>query len=497
MTRAEKLAQLGSFWAFEVVGEDGPRRRPAGRAAPATGIGQITRLAGSTNLRPIEVAETANAIQRYLVEETRLGHPGDHPRGVPPRPHRLGRAVLPAVDRRGGERSTRTSSRRWPRRSADGCSLTGARHALAPVLDIARDPRWGRIEETYGEDPYLAAELGCAYVAALQGPDLADGVLATGKHMVGHGLAEGGLNQAPAHIGPRELRDEQLVPVRGGRPPRRDRAASCRPTATWTACRATPRASCSTTILRDEWGFDGIVASDYIGRRDARDRPPADRATSARPPAWRSRAGVDAELPRTVGVRRAARRRASTTGASTRRSLDAAVGRVLRMKFRLGLFERPYVEVPTEAALDGARRRRGAGRAGARRAVARPARERRGAAARAGPPPRRGHRADRRQRPRPARRLQPPGPHGDAARDAHGRRRARRHRRRRGHRAGRRAVRAPDDPRRAARRAGRRRGRPRPRDRASRPGPTRSSRRRSRSRAAPTSRSSCSASGPA
>ena len=90
--------------------------------------------------------------------------------------------------------------------------LTGARHALAPVLDIARDPRWGRIEETYGEDPYLAAELGCAYIEALQGPDLAEGVVATAKHMVGHGLAEGGLNQAPVHIGPRELRDEQLFP---------------------------------------------------------------------------------------------------------------------------------------------------------------------------------------------------------------------------------------------------------------------------------------------
>ena len=80
------------------------------------------------------------------------------------------------------------------------------------MLDIARDPRWGRIEETYGEDPYLAAELGCAYIEALQGPDLAEGVIATAKHMVGHGLAEGGLNQAPAHIGERELRDEQLFP---------------------------------------------------------------------------------------------------------------------------------------------------------------------------------------------------------------------------------------------------------------------------------------------
>ena len=90
--------------------------------------------------------------------------------------------------------------------------LTGARLGLAPVLDITRDPRWGRVEETYGEDPYLATVLGVAYTRGLQGPDLRDGVVATGKHMVGHGLAEGGLNQAPVHIGPRELRDEQLLP---------------------------------------------------------------------------------------------------------------------------------------------------------------------------------------------------------------------------------------------------------------------------------------------
>ena len=89
---------------------------------------------------------------------------------------------------------------------------TGARHALPPVLDITRDPRWGRVEETYGEDPYLATEMGVRLRARPAGPDSPSGVVATGKHMVGHGLAEGGLNQAPAHLGPRELRDEQLLP---------------------------------------------------------------------------------------------------------------------------------------------------------------------------------------------------------------------------------------------------------------------------------------------
>src|SRR4029077_12317794 len=142
--------------------------------------------------------------------------------------------------------------------------LTGARHALAPVLDIARDPRWGRIEETYGEDPYLAAALGCAYIDALQGPDLADGVIATAKHMVGHGLAEGGMNQAPAHIGERELRDEQLFPFEAA--VRRSHIASVMPAycdLDGVPCHAST--ALLTDILREEWGFDGIVASDYIG----------------------------------------------------------------------------------------------------------------------------------------------------------------------------------------------------------------------------------------
>ena len=95
---------------------------------------------------------------------------------------------------------------------------TGARHTLAPVLDIARDPRWGRVEETYGESPYLAARLGVAYVRGVQG-DLADGVAATGKHFLGYALSEGGLNHAPVHLGPRELREVVRRAV-----PRRDRA---------------------------------------------------------------------------------------------------------------------------------------------------------------------------------------------------------------------------------------------------------------------------------
>src|SRR5690606_31494910 len=89
---------------------------------------------------------------------------------------------------------------------------SGAHQGLSPVLDISRDPRWGRTEETYGEDPYLVARMGNAFVRGLQGDDLDTGVIATAKHFVGYGAPEGGMNWAPAHIGERELREVYLHP---------------------------------------------------------------------------------------------------------------------------------------------------------------------------------------------------------------------------------------------------------------------------------------------
>ena len=197
MTVEEKVAQLGSVWSFEIVGIGTLNRERAGQLI-GRGIGQVTRLAGATNLCAPEVAVLANEIQRFLVEETRLGIPaivheeslhGLVARDAPCFQQSIGAAA--AWDAELVQAMSSTVRRRM--------LATGARHSLAPVLDIARDPRWGRIEETYGEDPYLAAELGCAYIRGLQGASLLVGVIATGKHMVGHGLAEGGLNQAPVH----------------------------------------------------------------------------------------------------------------------------------------------------------------------------------------------------------------------------------------------------------------------------------------------------------
>ncbi len=346
MTRDEKIAQLSAVWAFEVVGEDGPDRERL-RALACHGLGEITRLAGSTNLRPLAVARAANAIQRFLVDETRLG--------IPAIIHEETLHGLLALDAACFQQSIGAAATFDPdlvgRVAASirrRMLATGARHALSPVLDIARDPRWGRIEETYGEDPYLAAELGSAYIRALQGPDLRDGVLATGKHLVGHGLAEGGLNQAPVHLGPRELHDEQLLPfeaavVEAG-------LASVMPAycdVDGLPCHASREMF--TTILRDRWGFDGIVASDYAGIEmlQTAHRLTDDPEVVA---AMALEAGVDLELPR-LSAYAGPLRAALEAGRIDEQLLDEAVGRILRMKFRLGLFEHPYRDEPTEAKL--------------------------------------------------------------------------------------------------------------------------------------------------
>jgi len=342
MTRAEKIAQLGSVWSFEIVGI-GTLNRERARRLVGNGIGQISRLAGATNLGACEVAALANEVQRFLIEETRLGIPaiiheetlhGLLSRDAPCFQQSIGAAASwdPALV----ERMASTLRRRM--------LATGARQSLAPVLDVTRDPRWGRIEETYGEDPYLAAELGCAYVRGIQGDRLSEGVIATGKHMVGHGLAEGGLNQAPVHLGPREMRDEQLFPFEAA--VREAGIASIMPAycdVDGVPCHASHELL--TGILRDEWGFDGIVASDYIGLQMlvTQHKLTTDPAVAA---AVGLRAGVDAELPNTV-VYGEPLMRALADGLVDEALVDATVERTLRMKFRLGLFEHPFVEPPS------------------------------------------------------------------------------------------------------------------------------------------------------
>ena len=340
MTLDEKLAQLGSLWSFEVFdgsGLDGDRARDR----LADGIGQVTRVAGATNLPPGQVAIFGNQIQHFLVEETRLGIPAliheESLHGVMARdatcyPQSIGQAATWDPD------VVEEVARLIGRHLRSG----GASQALAPVLDISRDPRWGRLEETYGEDPYLAAMLGCAYVRGIQDtPEGERPVIATAKHMVGHGVPEGGLNMAPAHIGQRELMDTFLFPFEAAvREAGIGSVMHAYDDVDGLPCAASRELL--TTILRERWGFDGIVVADYLGIEHLHTlHELVEDLSGAAMTALR--AGLDVELPATHAYG-APLRAAIEDGRMDEALVDQAVARVLRTKFRLGLFEQPYAD---------------------------------------------------------------------------------------------------------------------------------------------------------
>ncbi len=210
MTLDEKLAQLACLWSTAFVS--------TGTFDPNTvaeqmrhGIGQVTRIGASTGLHPQQSAALMNAIQKVAVERTRLGIPvivheestgGFCHRDATVFPQGIGLASTwdPGLVKQVAE-VIRLQMR-----------AVGARHALAPVLDVARDPRWGRVEETYGEDPVLNGIIGTAYVQGLQSNNLREGVAATGKHFLGYSMSEGGRNWGPVQLGPRELREVYAEP---------------------------------------------------------------------------------------------------------------------------------------------------------------------------------------------------------------------------------------------------------------------------------------------
>lgn len=339
MTLEEKCAQLGSRWVFELL-ENQQFSLPKARQLLSQGIGHITRIGGASNLGPRDGAELANAIQSYLIHETRLGIPaivheescaGYMALGATCFPQAIGIASTwdPAAVEQMGQVI------RQQMRAA------GAHHALAPVLDVTRDPRWGRVEETFGEDPYLIAQMGTAYIRGLQGNSLSEGIIATGKHFVGYGQSEGGLNWAPAHIPRRELLEVFVAPFE----------AAIRQAGLWSVMNAyheldgIPCGSAGelfNDLLRGQFGFEGLVVSDYFAvdqlysyHHVARDKQEA--ASLA------LNAGIDIELPSTDcygdPLLQAVR-----TGKISEALVDTAVRRVLTAKFLLGLFERPYVD---------------------------------------------------------------------------------------------------------------------------------------------------------
>ena len=339
MSLDEKIAQLGSCWVFELLTRMKFDQAKAA-ALMGNGIGQITRLAGASNLGPNDAAHLADQIQKFVVESTRLGIPaliheeccsGYMARNATCFPQTIGMAC--------------TWEPQLVHAMADvvrqQMRAAGAHQGLSPLLDVTRDPRWGRTEETYGEDPYLVAAMGVEFVRGLQGSDMTQGVLATGKHFVGYGASEGGMNWAPPHINPRELDEVYLVPFEAA-------VKEAGLMSIMNAYHELDGVPCGsshyllTELLRNRWGFDGIVVSDYFAvhqlfmfHQIAGDKQAAAVKALA--------AGLDVELPST-DCYGAPLRAALENGRIDITLIDRSVERHLRMKLRLGLFERPYVD---------------------------------------------------------------------------------------------------------------------------------------------------------
>lgn len=346
MTLEEKLAQLGSVWSFTLL-EEGRFAPARARSTLSQGLGHLTRPAGATSLRAREVARLVNSIQEFLVTQTRLGVPaivheevcsGVMARGSTIFPQAIGVASTwePELNRRLAD-AVRTQMR-----------AMGSHQGLSPVLDVVRDPRWGRTEETYGEDPYLVSRMGAAFVRGLQGTSLAEGVIATAKHLVGYGASEGGMNWAPAHIPPRVLREVYLHPFEVAvREAGLGSIMAGYHELDGIPCHANHELV--TDVVRDEWDFTGTVVADYFAVEELSSYHQL-AGDSMEAAVLALSAGVDVELPNTDAYGEPLAR-AVDSGRVSVDILDTAVARVLRHKFELGLFEHPYVD---EDAVDAA-----------------------------------------------------------------------------------------------------------------------------------------------
>ena len=349
MTLEEKIAQLTCLWGNRPqVNPQTDFATDRGDFSPAKaaevmkhGIGQIARQRERKG--PREGATFANALQKWLVENTRLGIPaifhdeilhGHMAKGSTsfPQPIALATTWDP-------EFVTKVFTAGAMETRARGSQLV-----LGPNLDLARDARWGRTEETYGEDPYLTSRMAVAIVKALQGPGPGiDGnhVMATAKHFAAHGQPESGTNIAPVNFSERTLREYFLPSFKAAVTEAKIGAVM----PSYNEIDGTPSHANKwllQKLLREEWGFDGLVVSDYYAIPQMMDlhHLAGDKLTTAK---LAIEAGVDTELPDPDSYPTLLQ--LVKEGQVSEGAIDRAVARNLRAKFLLGLFENPYVDV--------------------------------------------------------------------------------------------------------------------------------------------------------
>ena len=356
LTLEEKVAQLAGVWVGASASGQGvaPHQADMVDGQPFDevirhGLGQLTRPFGTAPVDPVAGARSLAAAQARIAASSRLGIPAQvHEEcltgfctwqaTVYPAPLSWGAAFDPELVEEMAGRIGRSMR------------AAGVHQGLAPVVDVTFDYRWGRTEETIGEDPYLVGTVGAAYVRGLEGA----GIVATLKHFAGYSASRGGRNLAPAAMGPRHLADVVLPPfemaLRLGRP-----RSMMNSYAEIDGVPAAADESLLTGLLREQWGFTGTVVADYFAIRflfalHAVAAGPAEAAGLA------LRAGIDVELP-TIETFGATLVAAVRSGAVDEALVDRALARVLAQKAELGLLDatwRPEPDGIDELCLDDA-----------------------------------------------------------------------------------------------------------------------------------------------
>ena len=352
MTLEEKVGQLRCTLAWNYYTIKGKEVVPSESFKQDIAEGHIGMLWGTyradpwtqksleNGLNPELAAKAGNALQKYVIENTRLGIPLFLAEEAPHGHMAIGTTVFPTGF---GMAATWNPSliERVGEVIGQEIRLQGGHISYGPVLDLAREPRWSRVEETMGEDPVLAGELGSAMVKGLGGGDLSKpwSTIATLKHFIGYGTTEGGQNGGITVAGSRELRESFLPPFK-----KAIDAGALSVMTSYNSLDGIPSTASKallTDLLRNEWGFRGFVVSDLYSvdgifgtHRVARNKQEAG--------VMALKAGVDADLG---ALAFAPLVDAVIKGLVSEKEINHALANILRLKFEMGLFENPYVDV--------------------------------------------------------------------------------------------------------------------------------------------------------
>ena len=292
-----------------------------------------------TGLNPVLAPKAVNKLQRYVIENTRLGIPLFLAEECPHGHMAIGTTVFPTSI---GQSCTWNPKliEQMGRAIAKEAKAQGAHIGYGPVLDLARDPRWSRVEETYGEDPFLIGKMGEALVRGFQGDGVnpKESLLSTLKHFASYGWTEGGHNGASAHVGTREMEEAILPPFREA-----IHAGALSVMSSYNEIDGIPSTAnyhLLTEVLRERWNFQGFTISDL--RSIGRLREHGIAANDYEAAVKTVNAGLDNDLGMSVYGNQLSK--AVKKGDVSQELLDQSVSRILRLKFKMGLFDNPFVD---------------------------------------------------------------------------------------------------------------------------------------------------------